>query len=45
MEAGEMNGDIAPDVNGDLEDRPRVDERSLPLVDRALDPSEELPYC
>ena len=44
MEAGGTNGDIAPDVDGDLEDRPRVDERSRPLVDRLLDPPEELPW-
>ena len=37
MEAGGTNGD------GDLEDRPRVNERSRPLVDRVLDPPEELP--
>ena len=33
MEAGGTNGDIALDVDGDLEDQPRVDERSRPLVD------------
>ena len=43
MEAGRTNGDIASDVDGDLEDRPQVDERSRPLVDRVLDPPEELP--
>ena len=43
MEAGGTNGDIARDVDGDLEDRPRVDERSRPLVDRLLDPPEVLP--
>ena len=43
MEAGGTNGDIVPDVDGDLEDRPRVDERWRPLVDRELDPPEELP--
>ena len=42
-EAGGTNGDIAPDDDGDLEDRPRVDERSEPLEDRLLDPPEELP--
>ena len=43
IEAGGTNDDIAPDVDGDLEDRPQVDERSRPLVDRLLDPPEELP--
>ena len=43
MEAGGTNGDIAPDVDGNLEDQPRVDERSRPLVDRLLDPPKELP--
>ncbi|XP_057533074.1 uncharacterized protein LOC130810972 [Amaranthus tricolor] len=43
MEAGGTNGDIASDGDGDLEDQPRVDERSRPLVDRLLDPPKELP--
>ena len=42
-EAGGKNGDIAPDDDEDLEDWPRVDERPETLVDRLLDPSEELP--
>ena len=42
-EVGGTNGDIAPDVDGDLEDRPRVDEHLRPLMDRILDPPEELP--
>ena len=41
-EAGETYGDIAPDIDGDLEDRSRVDERPEPLEDRLLDPPEEL---
>ena len=40
MEAGETNGDIAPDDHGDLEDRRRVDERLEPLEDRLLDPQK-----
>ena len=43
MEVGGTNGDIVPDDDGDLEDRPRVDERWRPRVDRELDPPEELP--
>ena len=39
MEAGGTN------VDGDLEDRPRVDDRLRPLVDRLLDLPEELPRC
>ena len=43
-EAGGTNGDIAADDDdGDLEDRPRVDERPKPLDDRLLDPPEDLP--
>ena len=33
MEVGGTNGDIVPDDDGDLEDRPRVDERWRPPVD------------
>ena len=43
MEAGGTNGNIAPDFKGNLEDRPRVDERSRPLLEQLLDPPDELP--
>ena len=41
---GETNGDIAPvDVDGDFEDRPRLDERPDPLDEPLLEPREKLP--
>ena len=42
IQAGGTNDNIALINDGDLEDRPRVDERSRRLVDRLLDPPEEL---